>query len=204
MIQIKKKNYVEENKFCQKKRGRKPIKIDKKYKEIHDKNKDDNLLRKIQVHYITFIIAFINNVLKKLDYKEKFIILNYKFKSNVKAEFVDKLKKETLGDIICEKKSPKFQKYNENKNLELYKKFSENEVLKNIFLENYIDFFRKIYYKSKRTINLKEYGINEVIDLSPNVKMYKDLLNEKDVEYKKRLNECIYRYFLPEAIFMTI
>ena len=51
---------------------------------------------------------------------------------------------------------------------------------------------------------MKEYGINEVIDLSPNVKMYKDLLNEKDVEYKKRLNECIYRYFLPEAIFMTI
>ena len=66
-----------------KKRGRE-IKGNKNKLKYHDKNSSDNLLRKIQVHYISFIISFINEILKNLDYNKRFFKLDYKFKFNIK------------------------------------------------------------------------------------------------------------------------
>ena len=64
-------------KFSNKKRGKpkEKINIDK----IHDKNTSDNLLRKIQVHYLSFIINYINEILINLNYKQRFLHLVYKF-----------------------------------------------------------------------------------------------------------------------------
>ena len=45
--------------------------------KIHHKNAPDNILRKIQVHYITFIIDTVNELLNKLEYTEKFIDIDY-------------------------------------------------------------------------------------------------------------------------------
>ena len=50
-------------------RGRKKEKIGNK--KIHDKYVVDNLLRKIQVHFLSFIISFLNDILKHLNYKQK-------------------------------------------------------------------------------------------------------------------------------------
>ena len=46
-------NSSENNKFIQNKRGRKITKKDKKNTNIHDKYAEDNILRKIQVHYLS-------------------------------------------------------------------------------------------------------------------------------------------------------
>ena len=74
LAEIKKKFFVEN-----KKRGRKTI---------------DNLLRKVQVHYLSFIIKFLNTILLILNKKNiKFKKLDYKIKQNVKKDFVDNLKK---------------------------------------------------------------------------------------------------------------
>ena len=197
-------NSSENNKFIQNKRGRKITKKDNKNAKIHDKYAEDNILRKIQVHYLSFLISFVNDILKSLNYKEKFIKLDYKFKSDIKKESVDKLKEKTLGDIILEKKSTKFTNNDGKRDIELYNKLNKEEVFKNIFSKKYLDIFRKIYYISKRTINLEEYGKKEEITLSPEVKMYDDFLKKNclDEEYEIKLNECIKRNFLPNSKFI--
>ena len=75
------------------------------------------------------------------------------------------------------------------------KKSGVNKVLIKILSENYIEVFWKIYYKSCKIINLKEYGLDKKVFLSDKVKMYKDLLKEdedldKNQEYIKNVNNC--------------
>ena len=67
--------------------------------------------------------------------------------------------------------------------------------MNNILSENYLKFFKKIYYKSNRNINLKEYGQDKDILLSKKVKLFEDLLKDNkasdiDKEYQNKINEC--------------
>ena len=109
-----------------------------------------------------------------------------------------------MGDIILEKKSTKFTNNDGKRDIELYNKLNKEEVFKNIFSKKYLDIFRKIYYISKRTINLEEYGKKDEITLSPEVKMFDDFLKKNclDEEYEIKLNECIKRNFLPNSKFI--
>ena len=204
LAEMRQKFFVEN-----KKRGRKNKKEGKK---IHDKNTIDNLLRKVQVHYLSFIIKFLNTILLILNKKNiRFKKLDYKFKQNVRKDFVDILKKSNIGEIISSKISGKYKKEkNDNFNENLLKKYKEDRILNKIFSENYLILFRKIYYKSQKKINLKEYGldIGEGTKLSDDVKMYKDLLkdkkgNELNEEYKSNLNKCIFQHFFSNSFFKT-
>ena len=100
----------------------------KKYNKIHGKNQTDNLLRKIQVHYFSFIVSFLNNILRTLKYKRKFLKLNYEYKSNINKNFIDSLKEKTIGQIICNKISNKYKE--ENSNILLYDKIKRNTIMK--------------------------------------------------------------------------
>ena len=174
-------------------RGRQRTTISESIK-VHDKFSTDNLLRKIQVHYISFIVSFLNEILEQLDLKQQFLKLDYVFKKNVNMKFVESLKQKNLGEIICNKISGKYKK-DENANLKIYEEVKKNEVLNNILSENYLRFFKNIYYKNNKNINLKEYGLDKDIKLSKKVKLFDDLLKEKnasdiDKEYEKKINEC--------------
>ena len=121
---------------------------DNDYIKIHDKNTADNLLRKIQVHYLNFIVQFLNEILAFLNFRERFLKLSYEFKSNIKKEFVKSLKTKTILEIICTQISNKYKKdlyYNRN----IYEQTKWNKVLNKIYSQNYLLFFRKIYFKSK-------------------------------------------------------
>ena len=65
-------------------------------KKFHDKKSSDNILRKIQVHYLSFIIDFLNNILRILKYDRQFLELDYNFKKDVNRKHINKLKKNTL------------------------------------------------------------------------------------------------------------
>ena len=54
--------------------------------KIHDKHSMDNLLRKIQVHYLSFIISYINDILKNLNYNEQFLKIDYNYKKTINKE----------------------------------------------------------------------------------------------------------------------
>ena len=168
--------------------------------KIHNKYTSDNLLRKIQVHYLTFIIYFMNDLLYKLGYNEKFYKLDYDFKKNVKKEFVKYLKSQNIGEIICS--FPISSKYriskdktiNENENKVL--QFKKNKILNQLLSQNYLQLFKKIYYKNNKCINLNEFGLNTKITLSSQVKMYQDLVKNFDKGYKDKLNKCVKENFL--------
>ena len=172
---------------------------DKDYNKSHDKNRSDNVLRKIQVHYLTFIVSFLNEILSFLNLKQKFLRLSYKNKMNVNKEFVNSLKTKTIGEIMCLQISSKY-KYDLNYNENIYEKIKGNNVLKNLFSENYLLLFRKIYFKSEKIINLREYGLNEIIILSDEVKMFKDLLKNEDNVYKEIIKKFAKRNYLINSL----
>ena len=189
--------------LTKKRRGRQ---TSNKNGKAHDKNSTDNLLRKIQVHYMTFIICFINEILNQLNYQQTFLKLDYEYKKNVSKKFSDLLKNKNLSDIICNKISNKYKKEDINKNKIIYEKIKDDLIFKNLFKENYLEFFKNIYYKSVNKINLIKYGLNKEIILPKNkVKMFKDLIEEKteeDEDYIKNLHLCVAQNYLPKNTFL--
>lgn len=85
-----------------KKRGRK-TKESYKNVNVHDKTSFVNLLRKIQVHFLTFLINISNDVLSTIpNYKKKgknFKKLDYTIKKRIDYEFFNTIKNSTLKDI---------------------------------------------------------------------------------------------------------
>ena len=175
---------------------------------IHDKFRTDNLLRKVQNHYLNFIVSFLNEILQNLGFKEKLYFLSYQFKLNITKKNLYILSRENIGNILCNEISPKYLTKNKNINLIIIEKIKDNPVIKSILSENYLKLFKDIYYRSNRIINLKYYGLNKVIILSKKIKMYQDLLKiynnsiKYDNYYIQRMNECVTRNFLLNSIFV--
>lgn len=185
-------------------RGRKrnrenSIEINNADRFIHNKFGADNLLRKIQVHYLSFITQYSNEVLKKFGFKDSFNKMDYKIKKNVNKKNIMKLKKLNIGEILCFNISPKYSTKAKDFNINLYKKAICNPTIKKIFSENYLVLFRNIYYPNERIINLEKYGLNDTLILSKKVKTYESLLLKNDLnievdkndEYFKKLEKCI-------------
>ena len=80
------------------KRGRKNNKEECQHNEF----KNDNKMAKIQIGYFSFIITFINSIMKLLNLNYYFIELNGKDKSNINQKHRDCLNKKTIKEIILE------------------------------------------------------------------------------------------------------
>ena len=179
------------SKFINIKRGRKTNKSSNKQKEIHSKFYEDNILTKIQVHYITFIISFLNEILKDFNYDLQLCDLPYKFKRNITKINQQNLKIKNLREIICNEISDKYKKHKKDVNNVIYDKIKGNEQLNKIFNIKY-KLFYKVYFKGNKKINLEEFGINKEIELSENIKMFTDLIKEsKNSKINKDYNEKI-------------
>ena len=142
--------------FVKKKRGREKKKIENK--KDHNNKSTDNILRKIQVHYLTFIIDFVNDILRLLNYKQQFYPLEQEFKNNIKKNHIMELAKKTLADIVCNNISKKYKKYKKNREYKeneknqnelIYEQIKNNSIINNILSENYIDFFKRYITKVK-------------------------------------------------------
>lgn len=186
-------------------RGRK--KIRSKSNKIHDKFKIDNIHRKIQIHYMNFIISFLNDVLNNLGYKQRLYYLDYRYKSNITNIYCSNLQKKSIEEILCSEISAKYKIKSKFINIKIVQEIKNYPIVKSILSENYLELFKRIYYKSRRKINLNYYGLNKEIILSKNVEMYQDLLNKsndtlKNENYKRRMNECVARKFLLNSIFI--
>jgi hypothetical protein len=187
-----------------KKRGRKTNL--KKERKTHDKFSADNILRKIQVHFISFIVFFLNDILRSFAIKERFLKLDYKFINDVKKQNFAELKNKNIGDIISNKISTKYKK-DENTNINLYELLKSNKVLGKIFNIKYIDFFEKYYMKKEKTVDLRKFGKEEEITLSNKTKTYYEFLEKekskaKDEIYIKEINECLNKYYLTKQKFV--
>ena len=176
-----------------KKRGRKShIKVIK----LHNKFTVDNILRKIQVHYLNFIVSFINTILDILGFKIKLFNLNYNLKKNICKNHIKFLRNSTLREILSSQISGKYKKVNKDENKIILEKIINCPILNKILSQKYM-YLSNIYLKSQRTINLDAYGLNKIIELPIYIEMFDDLLKRytKDNEYLIRLKESIKKYF---------
>lgn len=185
---------------------------DKNETKKHDKNSLDNMLRKIQVSYINFILLFINflvskylNIDKNIEIP-KFLKLDYNFKKNVTKKKVNELKSKTINDLISMTNiSNKYKKYDKCKNkITLEKLTKYSEIMKKLFQKNYLFLFN-IFRQKERKVNLNIVGLqNEIIEIPDDIKLYEDIFRKKnndDEEYRKNMEKTVNEFYKANCIY---
>lgn len=185
-----------------KRRGRKEnniIKKEKKKRKVHTKISKDNIRRKIQIHYITFLVKYINFLIKKYigNKSEIFRNLPSNFKRNVTKDFFNKIKKMSIGEVLKNRESNKNKKdknSSENKNSKAFESvYNKSEQLKEVLNKNYLDMFREIYAFSIFNGNEKNENIINIKRSIPKIELVDDLIeNEK----KKELSDEIRKRYI--------
>ena len=163
-----------------------------KRKKEHDKFEKDNVMRKINIHFISFIVKFVNYNIKKLlsNKHPLFTNLSYDFKKNINNNTFKELKSKTIGEILKNEGSSKNKRnmiYQKEENEKLFNSV-HNTVLKDLLDINYIQFFRQVYMqapeKNKLEV-LKKYNIPK------NVLFFDDFI--KSEVKKDKINGELYR-----------
>ena len=170
------------------KRGRKSKSKKKgEKKKIHSKKDLDNLLTKIQAHFLNFLINLSNDALKTTfgeDTSYNFKKLPYETKKKVQYEYFHWIKNNTtIKDILQMKISEKFKTFDKDANKEtLIKIYGESSWLDDFFNMRYIDAF-KLYCKDKETPLVKiEFG-NKIIKLTKTESIYYLLKKYDDLKW---------------------
>ena len=168
------------------KRGR-PNKLNKRKTE-HSSASTDNIIFKIQTHFLNFIISFINDSVKGFFkyQKYKFANFSHKEKSKVSFDYLDEMKNSTIGDLLFKMTiSPKF-KCGKDNNINNLKQLEQIPFFQSLFNIKYLDLFAK-YYNANQP--LKELLINGVkISFSSKTRSFSELLQRKN---NKKLNEFL-------------
>jgi len=169
------------------KRGRKSENNSKK--ETHDSKSYDNILIKIQVHYMNFIISFINDCIraskksKKLFFKK----FNTDIKKKVSKMSFDNIKNSTINEILSNikisRKYKKFDPYYNKVNLNILLK---DDWFKKLFGMKFLDLFR-YYYNDKEPFT-KILLFDKIITLSKDTKPFFKLI-ERNKEISQRIIE---------------
>ena len=183
--------------------GRKRKNPSKNYDEekMHDKFSQDNVTRKIQIHVMNSLIQYVNEIVSKIDlgleHIPVFNKIDYSFKKNITKKIFEENKKKTIENLIEREVSSKFKKFSRDSNKRELEKIKNNEIIKNILSQKYIDYFREVYYKNERSIDLSKYGLKKIINLSKKVKLYEDIFKGKvvDEKYRDRVEEIIKERF---------
>jgi hypothetical protein len=185
-------SYDINNNLISKKRGRKSLK--KEILHVHTASDDDNILRKIQVHFLTFLVSFTNDYIDALfpNVDKKHILyfrhFDYKLKKIINHNSIEKMKTMTIGDILQMEASPKNKTCARNINQIVYIQLCQQhpELNQNYFNKTFKEFFIQYYYnKNERTVLLN--GLN--IKLSNKTRSFNNLIQKnKDNSEKFRIN----------------
>jgi hypothetical protein len=179
--------------FLRKKRGKKSkIENPNSLKKCHMSDDFDNIQRKIQVHYISFLVSLANDKIKQifgLKSKYQFKDVKYELKRIINHNNVEYLKKCKYSDIIQMKISPKNKKFGEDTNKNIYLEITQlSNELKNFFDKNYLYIFQKYYLGLKPDEKEMNYE-GEKINLSEKTKGYYHLLKKNG--FSKKFNNII-------------
>jgi hypothetical protein len=172
-------------------KGRKSIKF--LNNKTHRKSDFDNILAKIQVHFINFIINLSNDALKIIkgkNFRKTFKNINYDFKKKINIDYIKKLQSYSIKDILIIDISSKYTTLPKNFNKKLINEVcNSSKWLEEFFNMKYISLFN-CYYNNEKIINGKE------IIFSSKTKSFKDLLeNKKNEDIKDLIVEavkCVY------------
>lgn len=132
----------------QKKRGRKDSKNQRKAE--HLSSNFDNLQTKIQVNYLTFIVNLSNELLKK-EFGNKtsynFKQIDYQLKKKINHKNVQKLKNQTIKEILKMDISPKNKNCDLSNNKQILDDIcKKSKLLDKFFDMKYLEVFNKYYF----------------------------------------------------------
>ena len=185
--------------------GKRITSYEKKY-ITHTKHKIDNILTKIQVSYINFLVDLINKILYEINRSDlHFLYLDGKFKKYNTTQKRKELMNATIGDIIKTEISAKYTTIPKNRNNIVYERLKNDNSLSevmNILNLKFMFFFKNIYYNNLRKFNLKDFGLMDLeIELPLQFQLYVNLLmkNKNDDKfelYKAKMDYCVKKYFL--------
>ena len=171
--------------------------------KIHDKYRTDNVKSFIQVKVMSSIPQFANEIVNDPDLGLEeipvFRKLDHGFTKNVNKKALEENKKKTIGDLLKIDISPKYKLFSSDSNKKEYEKMENNEIIKAIFSQKYIDYFNEVFYKNKRVIDLSKFGLQKTIRLSNKVKFYEDIFKgekKDDEKYRIGVEEVIKSKFL--------
>lgn len=162
-----------------KKRGRKSM----KKKKFHLKSDFDNVLTKIQIHFLNFLINISNDVLKATltDNNLHFKHINYNFKKQITYEHIKYLKTVPIKVLLEKDISSKYRKYSKDFNSKILQQvIPSSKWLEEFFNMKYLSLFR-IYYNNCKP--LKQINFNgKNINLSLNTKSFYNLLKKNRIK----------------------
>ena len=161
----------------------------KKSEKVPHGNKSfDNIERKIQVHFLNFIISFCNDALKYYFKNSSFSFKKINQKEKIKVNFnnVSKLKKSKIKDLLNSEISVKFKNFDKNENKKLLSQLKETWLDK-LFDMNYLDLF-KYYYNNKESRLDTIIFEKKKIPLTEGTKSFYELL-EDNKEIKENIVE---------------
>ena len=182
-----------------KKRGRKKENEGKtkKNKKCHSSDDFDNIQRKIQVSFISFLVRLANDLLKNIfGQKTKFHFkdVDYELKKIVNHKYIECLKKSNYSDIMKMRISPKNKRFSKFENKETLNKVCKySPFLKKFFGNNYLYIFQKYYctiINNKEEVDIDGFKVT----LSPKTKTLYNLLikNESNKKKFKSVVEDVY------------
>ena len=200
---ISKKN--NNNKFVTKKyknRGKESINKPKLFlHKKHDREDFDNLLTKVQVHCINFLINFVNDIIHEVlcSRNDSFKDINYQVKKQINHDYIKKLFQNPIKDIITKDITKKYKKLRNDKldyNIQLYEKLKEKSKWFEDFLDmKYINFFHNYYYYNKKPLNIITINGKTISIDNKKTKSFYYLL-DKEKELNQKINDLVNNVYL--------
>ena len=173
-------------------------------KDVHSKENDDNIRRKIKCHFHNFIINYFNNLIKeKKKGNLKFKKIKYSYALNDTMKFNNTLLLSKISDFFKLEISNKYKKYQKNENELVYEKLIkrfDNEV-RQLFDLTYMEFYEK-YYLNEAFNNSKLKNFYSLFENERNKES-----DENKIRYSNLLKliaeQRFINYYLPNRLFMT-
>lgn len=170
-----------------------------KKQKRHGKSDNDNLLTKIQVNFMNFLVNLVNDAIKA-EFDHKFLVnlfkntfgikpipnhdcfrhINYDVKKKINFKYITDLFQKPIKDIIISNVSKKYKtlKNNPDFNKLLYEKLIEKSKWFEEFLDlKYIDVFINYYYYDKKHLSKIDFKGKTII-ISKKTKSFKYLLKK--------------------------
>ena len=168
----------------------------RKKRKSHQKSDFDNILTKIQVHFLNFIINLCNDAMKITFKNQKlyFRPINYNFKRNITYNNLKKLKNISIKEILSQEISSKYKSLSKSINSDILTLvIHSSEWLNDFFSINYLKAF-SIYYNNCKPLKKINFKGKEII-LSPKTKAFNTLLKKNKVLKDNMISAAQVAYF---------
>ena len=170
----------------------------------HIKYFPDNIIRKINCHFLDFIIILVNEIIKQQNIKigncsEYFRKINGEEKKKIKKYYLDKIIHYPISKILTFQNDLKYIDKFHNEKLFNKIKDKDNDILQKVLNMTYIDVFQNYFYSNKKNIIIVEGSKKLEIELSyPYDQFLLNIYAKGDDKYENKIKKVIEKYLLYE------